>query len=58
MTSMVDAHVESNELVGGLGHLQLSNRLVETVSDDGVWELRITWSAEPKRSRDSSRSGD
>lgn len=42
---MVERFLGTSDQANGVGQMQLANTLVDSVNEDGVWEVRLSWCA-------------
>ena len=53
---MVEQLLGTPDRNDGVGQVQLANTLVDTVDEDGVWELRLSWCAVSQEMADAATS--
>ena len=51
---MVERLLGTPDRNDGVGQVQLANTLVDTVDEDGIWELRLSWCAVSQETADAA----
>lgn len=55
---MVERLLGTRDQANGVGQMQLANTLVDSVNEDGVWELRLSWCAVSQEALDANAGSD